>query len=198
MDLDAVYDTLKKLNFLSTTDGSAIISGLNKLILSLKEHWIGSDATLHINNLIKVYNDVNKVVENVNLVAHNTSSPIVNAQSIRNANGGYGEVGEIIPLENKKMEVIENLNETKQYYVDPVLIKQDFENLITQKENFNNFCTQFSNFKDELFNNWMSGSDRDKIYNDFSEFENDADAYKKIFIEIEQTMSTVISNLRQI
>lgn len=196
LDLDGTYDTLEKINQLAISDGNMLIENLKKLVLDLKNHWIGNDATIHINNLIKIYDSVRNVVQNVNLVAHNTSEPIVNAQTIRNANGGAGEVDKIIPIENGKSDTIEILQSTKEYYVDPVLVPQDLVDLQVQKDAFNNFCTKFSGYKDELLNNWLSGSDRPKAINDFTDFEKDIANFKKIFSDAEQTLSIVVSNLK--
>ena len=156
LDLDGTYHTLEKINQLAISDGNMLIENLKKLVLDLKNHWIGNDATIHINNLIKIYDSVRNVVQNVNLVAHNTSEPIVNAQTIRNANGGAGEVDKIIPIENGKSDTIEILQSTKEYYVDPVLVPQDLVDLQVQKDAFNNFCTKFSGYKDELLNKWAA------------------------------------------
>ena len=197
-DLDGAYESLTGLNNLATVGGSRIVNGLKSLITSLKTHWIGNDATLHINNLINIYDGVAKIVDNVHIIAHNTSGPIVNAQTIRNSNGGTGEVGIVFQVAESENETLETLGNTTEYYVDPTGAPQDLTQLQTMKEQFDVFCTEFTTRKEELLSNWTSGLDRDKAVSDFEQFETDAANYKKYFLEAEQTLSNAVSNLKQL
>ena len=197
-NLDGAYESLKSLNQLASAKGKNLSTGLGVIIGKLKSDWKGSDATLHINNLIDVYTGVATIVENVHVVAHNASKPIVDAQTIRNSNGGSGEVGVVFPTSEDSIVSIEKLGDTAEYYVDPTAAPQDLSVLQTLKETFDSFCTEFTSFKDELLNNWTGGADRDRVVSDFEQFEADAANYKKYFSEAEQTLSIAISNLKQI
>ena len=70
--------------------------------------------------------------------------------------------------------------------------------LQNQKSNFDSFCTKFLELKEQLFNNWINGSDRPKTLSDFEEFENNILEFKKIFNDTEQGLSSVVANLQQI
>ena len=87
-DLDAAYETITQFEHLAKTSGFNLASNLNSLIGRLKKDWKGTDATLHINNLIDVYDGIREIVQNVLIVAHNTSGAIVSVQNVRHSNGG--------------------------------------------------------------------------------------------------------------
>lgn len=197
-NLDGAYETLNSLNTLATTQGSNLVSNLSNLIGRLKTHWIGSDATVHINGLIDVYKGVATIVSNVQTVAHNASMPIVNAQTIRNSNGGSGEVGTVIPASSGEISAIDYAADTTEYYVDPNGAPQDLTTLTAEKGAFDRFCSQFTSLKEELLNNWSSGSNRDKAVSDFEQFESDVATFTKTFNDAETNLSTAVSNLKQI
>ena len=48
------YEQCKGMNDLVTNSGEPILKDLTHTVKNLQQHWIGSDATVHINNLIKV------------------------------------------------------------------------------------------------------------------------------------------------
>lgn len=197
-DLDAAYSTLVQLNGLAVSQGVSLIRSLASNIKSLKEHWKGTDATLHINNLIAVYNGLAVIVSDVTAVAHNVSIPIVNAQTIRKSNGGSGDVGEVISLYDGFVENIALLESTTEYYVDPAGAPNDFATLSDICERFNSFYTTFQAYKADLMGNWIAGSDRGKAENDFEQFETNATTYTKSLTEAKDNLGTAISNLSQI
>ena len=54
--LDGGYETTQKMFYLEKEEGVQIVNDLAALIANLKEHWIGTDSTVRINQLIGVYN----------------------------------------------------------------------------------------------------------------------------------------------
>lgn len=196
-NLDAAYSQVKELNTLATTTGVNLVESLTSNIKSLKSHWKGSDATLHINNLINVREALVAIVSDVSAVAHNVSMPIVQAQTIRNSNGGGGEVGEIISLYNGVLEKIETLSDTTEYFVDPVNAPLDHQQLSSICDQFNSFYTSFQSIKEDLMNNWISGSDRGQAVSDFEQFEANATTYSKNLTEARDNLGIATSNLAQ-
>ena len=197
-NLDMAYETLNSLNNLASTNGQNLVNNLKNLIARLKNDWKGSDATVHINNLIDVYTGVSTIVENVHIVAHNASAPIVQAQTIRNSNGGVGNIGVVIPSGSGAIEVIETLASTTEYFVDSMAAPNDLVSLTAEKGAFDRFCTEFTRLKEELLSNWTSGSNREKAIADFEQFEADSTKYRGFFSEAEANLTIAVNNLKQL
>ena len=197
-DLDGAYDTLNNLYLLSTKDGEKIESKLVEIIFNLQKHWKGNDATIHINNLIDVYKGLNSIINCVLYVAHNVSIPIVKAQTIRNANGGRGNVGNLISYNQETRVSFEQLDITAEYFVDPIGAPFDYNELCEVCDLFKLFCTNFSQYKDELLNNWTSGNDRDKAINEFGEFETNVSMYISKLNNAKGNLEVAVSNLKEV
>ncbi len=197
-NLDSAYETLSSLDKLAATEGQNLVNNLKSLIGRLKNDWKGSDATLHINNLIDIYTGVATIVDNVHVVAHNASLSIVQAQEIRNSNGGGGNVGVVIATGAGDIETIETVPPTTEFFCDPTKAPADLTTMTAEKGAFDRFCTEFSRLKEDLLSNWTSGSNRDKAVSDFEQFEADSAKYKNSFGEAEGNLSTAVSNLKQL
>ncbi len=197
-DLDGAYTTLSELNTLAVNDGVTMETNLKNVIDNLQIHWKGNDASGHINNLMDVCTSLNAIINNIMMVAHNVSMPIVNAQQIRNSNGGLGDVGSIIPYNQQAPLTFQKLEATTEYYVDPIMAPKDHLNLCNMCESFTTFCNKFSQYKEELMNNWISGTNREKMVSDFTEFESNVFNYQKKLSEARDNLGIAISNLKQL
>ena len=197
-DLDGAYRTLSNLNALATGDGITMETNLKKVISNLQLHWKGNDATVHINNLMDVCSGLDAIIDSVMLVAHTLSMPIVNAQTIRNSNGGTGDVGTIINYNQRGALLFQRLGTTTEYYVDPVGAPKDYLELCDICETFTRFCSKFTQYKYNLLENWMSGTNRDKAVSDFDNFETNVFNYTKKLNEARDNLGTATSNLKQI
>jgi len=197
-NLDGGYLTLCNLNALATNDGILMETTLKDIINKLQLHWKGNDATNHINNLMDVCIGLEAIINTVMLVAHNISKIIVNVQTIRNSNGGMGDVGTIIQYNQQQPLAFKKLDSTVEYYVDPVGAPKDFYELSDLCESFVNFCSKFSQFKNELMNNWLSGTNRDKVLSDFEEFESNISEYIKKLKDAKNNLEIATSNFKQL
>ena len=197
-DLDACYEVLKNLFLLSKNEGDKVESGLKSIITNLQQHWKGNDATIHINNLMDVCKKMNDILNSVKSVSHNVSIPIVKAQTIRNSNGGSGDVGELIPLAEEAPLVFNTLDSTAEYFVDPIGAPADYDELCEVTDTFAIFCNKFNEYKDALFDNWVSGSDRERAVNDFEEFETNVTTYTSKLNNAKNNLETAITNLKDI
>jgi len=148
-DLDGAYETLSDLYLLATSDGGKLETSLKNIITNLEGHWKGNDATIHINNLIDVCKGLNALINNVKYVAHNVSMPIVKAQTIRNSNGGRGNVGEVISYNEEAPLIFAQLEPTNEYYVDPVGTPADYNELSDVCDLFTVFCNKFHEYKEK-------------------------------------------------
>lgn len=197
-NLDGAYTTLSNLNALASGEGTTMETKLKNVISNLQLHWKGNDATVHINNLMDVCSGLDDIINSVMMVAHNVSIPIVNAQTIRNSNGGMGDIGTVIPYNQQAPLTFQKLESTTEYYVDPVGAPKDYFELCDVCTTFTGFCNKFSQYREELMNNWISGTNRDKAVSDFTEFESNVLSYTKKINEAKDNLGTATSNLKQI
>lgn len=197
-DLDGAYATISAFNALASGEGATMTSNLKKVIGNLQIHWIGNDATIHINNLMDVCGGLDSIINSVMAVAHNVSIPIVNAQTIRNSNGGDGDVGNVISYNQQAPLGFQKLSTTTEYYVDPVGAPNDYVELCNICNSFTSFCNKFSQYREELMGNWTAGTDRDRAVSDFSEFESNVSDYTKKLNEAKDNLENATSNLKNI
>ena len=197
-DLDGAYETLSALYSLATSDGEKLETSLKTVITNLEGHWKGNDATIHINNLMDVCKGLNLIINNVKYVAHNVSMPIVKAQTIRNSNGGRGNVGEVIPYNEEAPLIFTQLDPTAEYYVDPVGAPADYNELSEVCDLFTVFCNKFHEYKETLLNNWISGSDRERAVSNFEEFESNVSTYTTKLNNAKGNLEIATSNLKDI
>ena len=197
-DLDGAYETLSALYSLATSDGEKLETSLKTVITNLEGHWKGNDATIHINNLMDVCKGLNAIINSVKYVAHNVSMPIVKAQTIRNSNGGRGNVGEVIPYNEEAPLVFTQLEPTAEYYVDPVGAPTDYNELSEVCDLFTVFCNKFHEYKEELLGNWISGNDRDKAVSNFEEFESNVSSYTSKLNNAKGNLEIATSNLKEV
>ena len=196
-DLDSAYEILSNLYSLSTNDGEKIETSLKTIIANLQSHWKGNDATIHINNLMDVCKWLHMIINNVKFVAHNVSMPIVKAQEIRNSNGGRGNVGNIIPYTEGAPLVFTQLDPTAEYYVDPIGAPADYNELSDVCDLFTVFCNKFHEYKEELLNNWISGSNRDRAASNFEEFESNVSSYTTKLNNAKGNLEIATTNLKE-
>ncbi len=197
-NLDAAYESLSSLNSLASGNGQNLVTGLKTLIGSLKNDWKGNDASAHINNLIDVYTGVATIVDNVHVVAHNASASIVQAQTVRQSNGGKGNVGTVFPTGTGSVEALDRLGSTTEFFVDPTAAPVDLQKLTGLKESFDSFGKEFSRLKEDLLGNWTSGSNREKAVSDFNQFEADSAKYRNYLAEAEANLTVAVHNLQQL
>ena len=197
-DLDGAYETLSAFYVLSTGDGEKLVTELKEIIDSLKIHWKGNDATVHINDLIDVCKGLNGIVNSVKIIAHNVSIPIVKVQTIRNSNGGNGNVGEIIPYNQEIPLLLTKLDNTSEYYVNPTETPVDYNKLCEVCDLFTIFCDRFHEHKDKLLNNWVSGNDRVRVVTEFEEFESNVSSYILKLNNAKSNLGVAIANLKEI
>lgn len=197
-DLDGAYEILNQLHMLSISDGSKIETRLKGVITNLKDHWKGNDAVKHINGLMNVCGGMHVIIDTINLAAHTVSEPIIKAQTIRNSNGGVGDVGMPIAYQEQEPLLFEKLDATSEYYVDPTGAPADFVDLCDICDSFKSFCNKFHDYKVELINNWVSGSNREKIVSDFEEFESSVATYTMQMESAKSDLEIATSNLKNI
>lgn len=197
-NLDMAYTHIKAMYNLVTVQGEELASSFSSIINSLMSHWKGSDATLHINNLISMYQSFCPLIGDVTRVAHNVSIPIVEAQTIRSANGGSGNVDAVISEHDVTQTTFNSLGDTVEYYVDPDGAKADYTNLSTLCDDFNRFQNTFSTHKDNLLEVWTDGVDRNNAINIMDEFLSNAQSCYRVIGDAANNLQIATKNFESL
>lgn len=196
-DLDLGYTQCEDLNTLSKTSGENLINSLATNVTNLKVHWKGSDATVHINNLIKVYNALVALVTDAKGVTAAAGNAIIAIQEVRRSNGGPGNVGSTLPGNAPDAQSLPNAEETVEYYCDPST-GSDYTQLEQICTDYTTFVTNFRSQKDALMSNWTAGANREQAVNNFNEFESNSETYNKYLVDARENLSIAVSNLKQL
>ena len=196
-NLDLGYTQCEELNTLAKTSGEEIISSLGSDISNLKVHWKGSDATKHINNLIKVYDALIAIVTDAKGVTSAAGNAIIAIQEVRRSNGGAGSVGSMLPNNAPDAASIPAAEETTEYSCDPSA-RSDYNQLVQICTDFVTFRNNFQSQKDTLLSNWTAGANREQAVSNFNEFEGNADTYNKYLTDAKENLEIAVSNLSQL
>lgn len=196
-DLDLSYNQCEGLNTLSKTSGENIISNLGTDITNLKAHWVGNDATEHINNLIKVYNALVAVVTDAKSVTSDAGNAIIAIQEVRRSNGGSGPVGEPLSKEAPNSISIPNNEATTEYRCEPAA-RSDYTQLVQICSDFMSFKNNFQTQKDELLSNWTAGANRENAVKCFDDFMSNTETYNKYLTEARDNLEIAVNNLSQL
>ncbi len=196
-NLDQGYNQCEELNNMAAREGEKLISDLGSDITNLKAHWKGSDATVHINNLIKVYDALISLATDAKGVTSVAANKIIAMQQVRQSNGGAGMVGNPLPSSAPNAGGIGPVEETSEYYCDPSA-KGDYDQLVQICTDYNAFRNNFQTKKDELLSNWTAGADRGNAVNAFNEFEQNAETYNTYLTNAKENLGIAVSNLSQL
>lgn len=187
-NLDLGYDQCKGLNDLANRSGQSLMNELKDNVGKLKIHWVGNDAMVHINNLVDLYRFLGELVSGAMSVTSTAAESMIRLQSIRQANGGMGEIGNRLPMDITT-SLLSNVNSTTEYYVEPAALN-DLNDLEKIYDSYKEFISNFNSKKDELFSNWTMGADIDKAKSRFEEFSN-------ISVKYDGYLADAIENLRK-
>lgn len=197
-DLDGAYEKIRELDVITTKEGIELETNLKTLIGNLRNHWKGNDANIHINNLMTVCRGLHTLIDEINSINHNASESVIKVQEVRNMNGANGNVGGVIPLQERETLVFEQLDPTIEYYLDPVNSASDYNSLANVCDMFDSFCKDIYRCKEELLSNWVSGSDHEKAVAAFSEFESNVASYRQSLNKSRDDLYAANKNLRNI
>lgn len=192
-NLDLGYEQCKEINSFSLSTGDDLLNNLSSNIANLKAHWVSSDATAHINNLINVYNGLGALIQNAVLVTYNAAESMISVQKVRNANGGGGMIGESL-TSSMEFTTITPAEATVRYDVDPSILN-DLATLETIFDSYNKFLNDFTVKKDELLSNWLAGANRERAVNLFESFADNTSVYTTYFNEAISNLSTATTNI---
>jgi len=195
-NLDLGYEQSSELYSVIGSRGEDLLSNLSSLYNGLNNHWKGEDATLHINQIVDVYNGLNTFVKETGNAIADATKRIVEVQQVRKANGSSGEVGSELPNMGEK-GTLSKIDGTIEYSCVPEA-KGDLQELIQICSIFDEFVEEVRERSDELLHNWLDGNEREKVVNNLKKFEDDAVAYKGFLRESRSALEIATSNLSQI
>jgi len=197
-DLDHGYDQCVALYNYLTQNGANFAREVANNIDNLTEHWTGTDATLHINNLIDFYNNIVKFIKTSVEVMADTTEKVVQVQETRESNGAQeASVGTNMSKEIDLAGDKADIPGTEKYACVPEA-RQDYEKLVLITENFKEFTDTIFSDSNELFANWIAGNGREGAVNQFEEFRTGSSKYYNVLTEAKEALGTATSNLEQI
>lgn len=196
-NLDLGFTQCEDLNNLSKNSGTELINDLGTNIKNLKVHWKGSDATEHVNNLIKVYDALVALVTDAKSITDFAGGRIRATQEVRRANGGSGNVGG--PLDGKAPNVssISPVEITDEYFCNPSS-KSDYDLLDKICTDYSNFINKFNTQKDELLANWTAGANRENAVKVFDEFSTNSSNYNDLLSRAKENLRIAVSNISKL
>ena len=196
-NLNEGYNQCEGLNSLVSSTGESLISNLETNINNLKVHWIGSDATVHINNLIQVHDALVALISDAKSTTSDAGNKIIAIQEVRSANGGGGSIGSPLSSAAPNSSSIAQCESTEEYYVDPSA-SSDYTMLQEECTSFTTFISDFKAKKEALLQNWTAGANREQAVANFNEFEGNAETYNKYLTEARDNLGIAVSNLNQL
>ena len=196
-DLDMGYSQCTTIYNVVTEKGTNITSRLSQIIDALTVHWLGEDATKHINSLIKVYGEISHFIKVTVEVMSDTTEKVVQVQEARESNGATGaEVGTTVPNSIEIAEK-EDIPVTVKYFCDPEA-RQDHGNLTQLIDDFKTFSAEVQRDSEELMGNWISGNGRQKAQEQFESFRNSSNNYYQTMLDTATALDKAVSNLEQL
>lgn len=196
-DLDLGFTQCEDLNNLSKNSGTELINDLGTNINNLKVHWKGTDATEHVNNLIKVYEALIALVTDAKAITDFAGGRIRAIQEVRRANGGSGNVGGTLDGTAPNASSLPAVELTNEYFCDPSS-KSDYDLLDKICTDYSNFINKFSSQKDALMSNWTAGANRENAVKVFDEFSNNSSKYNQLLSNAKENLRIAVSNISKL
>lgn len=196
-NLDLAFDQCYGIHTLASNSGQTLINDLQNNINALKLHWKGSDATLHINNLIKVHKALVALITDAKLVTSDAADKIIAIQEVRKSNGGVGNVGSPLSKSAPSSVVLPEVSDTAETYVVPEA-KNDHMDLSNICNKYNSFIQEFTAKKDELFGNWLAGANIERAKTNFNEFLTNSTTYNGYLNSAKDNLGIAVSNMSQL
>ena len=196
-NLDGAYEQCKELHTLVTNTGANLINALENNVGSLKINWKGSDATIHINNLIKVHDALVALVTDAKALTSDAADKVRAIQEVRKSNGGSPVVGEELSKNAPASQALPLVEDTGEFFVKPEAagLAADLADICTKYETF---ISEFEGKKDTLFSNWTAGANIERAKENFEEFLTYSDQYKTYLVGAKTNLETAVANMQKL
>lgn len=170
-DLDLGYEQVVGIHSYITNEGESLATRINSNIDKLTNDWVAEDATLHINNIIDVYNKLVKFIKASVAVLADATEKIIQVQETRESNGATssmvgGKVNREVDLTGDKAEITKSVK----YTTDVSILRADYEELNNLTEEFKVFSERVEKEGDDLMQNWLAGNGRTETKEELESF----------------------------
>ncbi len=193
-NLPRLYEDAEKL-YTDVVKGKAdgIINNLSSAINTLKNSWKGKDAGVQINNVVEVYNGMAAIRNALAILARDSSHVAVDYMEIQRMNSASTTVEGPVTIDEEKpmMAPYSDDRDTIDITSEAVNGKSQLDAVNDQ---YDNFATSVKTYHDAIMNNWQAGPRRNDAQAAFEEFEGNAERYKKILVEVSQSIATALKN----
>ncbi|MCI8575160.1 MAG: hypothetical protein HFI09_01690 [Bacilli bacterium] len=191
-------EAVQRIGELSSTArlGVDLTNRMNRSIESLKECWKGSDAVVHIHNMIAQKSCVAAMSSVASDIAYHVHEEIETIQRKIEANGGNSvSIGAFAGISfGNSLKDNEEAVDTGEVYVDTGMAREQLSNLRSIKEDFFDFYEKYSKVHAYIMEIWVAGGARDYHEDSFNQFRQQIELMRSEFDDAIQALSKAISN----
>ena len=194
VNLNLGYQQCYELHNLSKTQGAVVLEGIAQVVDSLKRDWIGNDATLHINRLIKEYDGLTEFLNGTIASLSIASEGIIATQQVRHSGDHSQKVDTVLsraPINARKLAMV---SQTESMDTNKQAQKADFAKFQEFVEVFDKFTSTFDQDADALMGNWMSGANREGVRASFDRFRSAVARIRTLLTNTTTDQTTTTSN----
>ena len=196
-DVQELYTSSTDLydNVVVKGDSSAetMLEDLNSAITNLKENWKGADAGINIEQVIKIYNTLVKVRNDLAGLSCDASKVAAHYREIQINNQAtfLPTLEGLTSVEKNKMEDYEDTADTIDINPEAEQGKKDIESVVGAIDTFINNVEKGHK---AILDNWTQGTGRDQADESFTEFINNANVYKKELTDVATSIANALKN----
>ena len=194
-NLEEAAVRIKELGQVACT-GLQILMNFDKVIEGLKEAWQGSDAVVHINNLIGVKKWCAMIASTAEEIASAAWQEMQRMNEKQIANGGKdANLGSISTASfgdhlKNNAEAIDSGN----VFVDTDRAREYYQTLLQTKEMFADFSQKYMNQNGYVMEIWQSGGSRDWIESNVEKFRTHMDEFSQVIEKAASALNQAIIN----
>ena len=198
-DLDLGYEQVVQIHSYICGEGESLATRINGNIDKLTNDWVAEDATIHINNLIDVYNKLVKFIKGSVAVLAEATEKIVEVQETRESNGAKssmvgGKVSKEVDLAGDKAEITTSVK----YTTDVAVLRADYDELNNLTEEFKAFADKVEKDGDELMQKWLAGNKRSETFEELESFKTISKESHAKMTEACEKLELAVSNIENI
>ncbi len=196
-DVQELYTSSTDLydNVVVKGDASAetMLEDLNSAITNLKENWKGADAGINIEQVIKIYNTLIKVRNDLANLACDASKVAAHYRDIQINNQAtfLPTLEGLTSTEKNNMEDYEDTADTIDINPEAESGKRDIESVVNS---IDTFISNVQKAHKEILDNWTQGTGRNQADESFTEFISNAQVYKKELTDVSTSIANALKN----
>ncbi len=197
MDFESIERAGQEVNAFNEVshEGGDVAQKLATVIESLKNNWVGSDATVHINNLISLHETLYDVCKYSVEVSAAAVTSIYNTQGAIEANGGNARTCKM-----PQFETIEGVREiaratATEAYKPKDGANEDYNSLGEVKQRFLQFVDEYNSKYNVLTSNWRDGGGIETLREVHSKLNNNFNQFQEFIESALKNLRTALDNI---